>query len=315
MDPHIFAPLELKFAGDAALGEFSGYASVFGIPDAHGDVVMHGAFGESLTEQKSAGRPIPMHVMHAKFGGDGLPVGVWKSVEEDNHGLKVEGKISGMNTDAGRLIYERVKDGALGGLSIGYKVKPNGAVYGKKAGEPKRTLKSLHLGEISLVDQPSCGAARVLEIKGIKAAVAEAVGPDDGDPPEPFDLDGAVENLAAAILLLDRLMGSSVYAPSPGTKDFAVLMDALREAYEDLTGERTPPGLEGWKGALPPLRAVEKMLREEFKLSHAQARAVAERRFKSEPRDEGRAPANAPADSAALTDIRSTLVGFSLPKF
>ena len=29
---------------------------------------------------------------------------------------------------------ERVKDGALGGLSIGYKVKPGGAIIGKEAG-------------------------------------------------------------------------------------------------------------------------------------------------------------------------------------
>ena len=103
--------------------------------------------------------------MHKIYGGDGLPVGVWTNLEEDDHGLKVEGKISGMNTDGGRLLFERIKDGALGGLSIGYRVKPDGAVVGKKAGEPKRTLMNLDLKEISLVDSPSNAHSRVDQIK------------------------------------------------------------------------------------------------------------------------------------------------------
>lgn len=140
--------------------------------DSHGDVIRPGAFAETLAERKAAGRAIPMHVMHAFLGGDGLPVGVWKSVEEDSLGLRVTGKISGMNTDAGRMTAERIKDGAYGGLSIGYEVRPNGAVMGKAANEPKRTLKALQLHEISLVTTPSHADAR---IDGHKSAGAHQV--------------------------------------------------------------------------------------------------------------------------------------------
>ena len=45
-----------------------------------------------------------MHVMHRVYGGDGLAGrrgGL--TLAEDDHGLKVDGKISGMNTDGGRL--------------------------------------------------------------------------------------------------------------------------------------------------------------------------------------------------------------------
>src|SRR4051794_7976184 len=120
---HFYAPLEVKFTDTGApAGVFSGYGAVFGNVDSHGDVIKPGAFAESIAQSKASGRPVPMHLMHRIFGGDGLPVGVWTNLAEDDHGLKVDGKISGMNTDGGRLLFERVKDGALGGLSIGYKV-------------------------------------------------------------------------------------------------------------------------------------------------------------------------------------------------
>ena len=164
----LLAPFEVKFSLDGALGEFTGYASTFDVQDSHGDVVRRGAFERSLAERKAAGRPLPMHVMHRFMGGDGVPVGVWKSVEEDAKGLKVHGKISGMNTDGGRLLYERVKDGALGGLSIGYRLQENGATYGKKPGEPKRILTGVHLKEISLVDDPSNPLTRVDAVKRVE---------------------------------------------------------------------------------------------------------------------------------------------------
>ena len=174
----LFAPLEFKFASDGALGEFTGYGSVYNVQDSHGDVVKPGAFAQSLADYKATGRSIPMHVMHRIYGGDGTPAGVWKSVEEDAKGLKVHGKISGMNTDGGRLLYEKVKDGALPGLSIGYRVMPNGATYGKKPGEPKRTLTNLGLKEISLVDAPSNHLTNVDSVKSFfstKAEIEEAL--------------------------------------------------------------------------------------------------------------------------------------------
>lgn len=306
MQPDVFvAPLELKFAENAAEGVFSGYGAMFGNVDSHGDVILPGAFRESLAERKSQGRGVPMHVMHGVYGGDGVPVGVWTSVEEDDKGLRVEGKLSGMNTDAGRMRYELVKDGALGGLSIGYRVKKNGATYGQKPGEPKRTLKSLHLGEISLVDDPSNAQARVMEMKRLARAELKASVLTDPDTAT------AAERLEAALRIHDGFMGSYFYGQS--AKDGALLMDALRDAYQALTGSRAPDGLTGWtKGALND-REVKAWLREELGLSHSQADAMAARLFsKASPRDEGRDQANTEA-KAVLTDLGSALTGFKLP--
>ncbi len=305
MQPDVFvAPLELKFADTQVAGSFSGYAAVFGNIDGHGDVIVPGAFMDSLAEKKAQGRGVPMHVMHGVFGGDGVPVGVWTSVEEDDRGLKVEGRLSGMNTDVGRMRYELIKDGALSGLSIGYRVKKNGVSYGQKPGEPKRTLKALHLGEISLVDDPSNAQARVTEMKRLARAEMKAQALTDPD------ISRAVERIESAIRLQDSFLAT--YFIGPSGKDGALLMDALRDAYEALTGSRAPDGLTGWTKGAPTEREVKAWLREEFELSHSQADAMAGRLFKAGPRDEGRDKAVS-EDRNALADLGSSLAGFKLP--
>jgi len=282
MNDLYLTPLEVKFTDGQPAGEFSGYGAVFGNVDAHGDIILPGAFADSIAERKAQGRPVPMHLMHRVYGGDGLPVGVWTDLSEDDKGLKVTGKISGMNTDAGRLLFERVKDGALGGLSIGYKVRPNGATYGKKPGDAKRTLKSLDLKEISLVDDPSNALSRVNEMKRLSF---KADGTDFA-----VDLEAAIDGVAAAISMQDKVMQS--YYGSGSAKDAALLMDRLRDAYEALTGARAPDGIEGWTKTAATLREIERMLREEFKLSRSQAAEIAARRFSLQTSGEGSDQAN-----------------------
>jgi HK97 family phage prohead protease len=159
------APLEVKFAAEAS-GEFEGYGAVFGNVDSHGDMIVPGAFAASLAQHKARGGLPTMYAQHGPaLGGDVLPVGVWTEMEEDARGLRVKGRISALDTDHGRRIRALVKDGALKGLSIGYRVPSNGAVYGKKPSEPRRTLKSLNLIEVSIVDVASNDLARVESIK------------------------------------------------------------------------------------------------------------------------------------------------------
>lgn len=291
----IVMPLELKFAGSPDAGEFEGYGAVFGNTDLHGDRILPGAFAGSLAEIKTGGRSIPMHVNHglSVLGGQ-RGIGVWQDMAEDAKGLRMKGKISGMNTDAGRHLFERVKDGAFPGLSIGYKVAPNGASYGQRAGEPRRTLKAVHLHEVSLVDSPANGSAL---IDGFKAALFQA------------DPGSAAASIASAMRLHDGLMTGGDYGYGPRGKSSAQIMNHMRDAHEALTGERAPIDLASWKAA-PTIRDVERLLREEFDLSHAEARAVAERRFKTAPRDEG--SRTAPDDAAALHDA---VAGFALPSF
>jgi len=161
-------PIELKFADNAPSGVFEGYASVFGVVDSHRDVMVPDAFKATIATMKARGFNVPMYIQHGVLGGtDNKPVGVWESIEEDQKGLAVKGRLLGLETDIGRYNFDLVKGGALRGISIAYRVPSGGATYGKTATEPRRKLKQVDLGHIALVDNPSNHMSFVSDIKSI----------------------------------------------------------------------------------------------------------------------------------------------------
>lgn len=166
MNRHVF-PLELRLAAaSAATGEIEGYASVFGVRDSHGDIIEPGAFRKTLATRESDGRPLPaMYMQHgAALGADPRPVGVWEAMSEDRKGLRVKGRLIGLDTDVGRYNLALVRDGAMRGLSIGFRVPTGGATRG---GDGIRRLSAVDLFEVSIVDAPSNARST---IDGLKAA-------------------------------------------------------------------------------------------------------------------------------------------------
>ena len=149
--------VELKLAADD--GTFTGYGSVFNIEDKGGDIVIPGAFAESLASQKTAGRLPAMLWQHRQAE----PIGVYTSMEEDAVGLKVTGKLA-LKTARGAEAYELMKMGALSGMSIGYRSRDDS--YDRVTGV--RTLKKLDLVELSLVTFPMNDASRVSGVKTIE---------------------------------------------------------------------------------------------------------------------------------------------------
>ena len=128
---------------------FAGYAAIFGRPDRGGDVVEAGAFAASLARGRGA---VPLLWQHAP----GRPIGRIDYLKEDGRGLRVIGRLSG--GAAGREAAALLKDGAVGGLSFGYRVRA-------AEGETPRRLKALELVEISLVTLPMQPRARVHAIE------------------------------------------------------------------------------------------------------------------------------------------------------
>lgn len=161
--------LEVKFATDNAdvkTGVLSGYGAVFGNKDSYGDVIAKGAFKHTLQEWQKRGSMPKMLLQHGGFIGpaeDGIPIGKWKAMSEDDTGLYVEGELFALDTQKGRYIYEGLKSGALDGLSIGYIARE--VAYGKKPEEPPRTLKKIDLLEVSIVTFPANSEARVDAVK------------------------------------------------------------------------------------------------------------------------------------------------------
>lgn len=161
-----FAPLELKFGDGDEPGVFEGYGAVFGNVDSYGDVIVKGAFKETLRDWKKQKRLPPMLVQHGGWmmsDSDGLPIGKWESMEEDNTGLLVKGRLINLDTERGKSIYGAMKEGVLDGMSIGYRAKE--FEMGTKPDEPRRKLKKIDLVELSVVTFPANGAARVASVK------------------------------------------------------------------------------------------------------------------------------------------------------
>jgi len=91
-------------------GSFSGYASVFGLPDLGNDVIERGAFARSLAKGGVSG--VRMLWQHDAAE----PIGVWTAIREDARGLYVEGRLAKgvarardalelMRRRAGRLVH------------------------------------------------------------------------------------------------------------------------------------------------------------------------------------------------------------------
>ena len=150
---------ELKANGDT--GTFEGYGSIFNITDRGGDIIVPGAFTDTLAAQKAAGRMPAMLWQHRQAE----PIGVYTSMEEDSVGLKVRGQLA-LKTARGAEAYELMKMGALSGMSIGYRSRDDS--YDRVTGV--RTLKKLDLVELSLVTFPMNDASR---ISSVKSAIEE----------------------------------------------------------------------------------------------------------------------------------------------
>lgn len=159
--------LEVKFAGDEAGMTFSGYGAVFDNVDSYGDVIVKGAFRDTLRDARKSGNWPAMLSQHGGWaiGADDLtPIGIWTNLEEDEKGLMVEGKLA--DTARGREAYALLKmqpRPAITGLSIGYIAKK--FTVGTKPEEPRRKLEKVELMEISLVTWPANSKARVGQVK------------------------------------------------------------------------------------------------------------------------------------------------------
>jgi len=125
----------------------TGSASRWGVADLAGDVVVPGAFAASVARRGPGG--VRMLYQH----GERSPVGVWTRIEEDDRGLRVEGRILDL-TPEGRMAAALVRAGCLDGLSIGFR-----AVRARRDGR-LRVLAEVDLWEVSLVTFPMLPGAR-----------------------------------------------------------------------------------------------------------------------------------------------------------
>ena len=169
----------VKFKTDGlAEGEFIGYASVFGNKDSYGDVVIKGAFANTLAEWERKGVPIPLLWGHNTADPD-FNLGEIVEATEDDRGLKVHGKLD-MESPKSAQTYRLLKSGRVNQMSFAYHVV-DGA-YIQPEGDDKTwrdayyELRELDLYEVSIVPIGANQETEILAVKAIASAMRAKAG-------------------------------------------------------------------------------------------------------------------------------------------
>ena len=156
-----------------------GYASLFGVTDQGGDMVLPGAYAASLQRLAARGAKVKMLWQH----DPAQPIGIWDEVHEDATGLWVKGRLLPEVARA-REAVALLAAGAIDGLSIGYRT-----LKAERDGKGQRRLAELELWEVSLVTFPMLTSARVQAkgddpgsaMRGMAAALRDAARALAGD--------------------------------------------------------------------------------------------------------------------------------------
>lgn len=147
-------PMEIKEISDE--GYFSGYGSVFDVVDDWDDVIVRGAFAETL--QKKTPVMLWQH-------DSAEPIGVYERIREDEIGLWLEGRLL-LDIEKGREAHILLKNRAIRGLSIGF--LPLAWEWETRDNTRVRILKDIDLWEVSLVTFPANPKAVVDEVKTVR---------------------------------------------------------------------------------------------------------------------------------------------------
>lgn len=139
-------------------GSFSGYASVAGVVDSGNDIVEKGAFTADLPEFLTHG------FIGQGHNWDGQPIGTVAEAYEDDHGLFLRGEYHStpQAQQVRQIAIERMQRGKSVGLSIGFKINPEGKSVDD---EGHRRLSSIKLFEVSHVNVPMLRPAGLTDIK------------------------------------------------------------------------------------------------------------------------------------------------------
>ena len=159
---YLTVPLQLK--SNLETRELEGHGSIFGNVDLGDDIVVRGAFRQTLANAAKSGDMPGMYWMHDPL----RPIGAWSEMREDDVGLYVKGQIA--DTALGNEVRELMRIGAVRKLSIGYKATD--VDYDSKG---HRLLKSVNLRDVSPVSIAMNPLAKISSFKSQLSADGEYV--------------------------------------------------------------------------------------------------------------------------------------------
>lgn len=134
-------------------GEIEGYGSIFNNVDLHGDVILNGAFSESL----STNSKIKLLWQH----DPNSPIGIISEIEETDVGLYIKAVLN-LEIPKAKEAYLMIKSGIIDGLSIGFEAEECSVV------NDVRYIEKAKLWEVSIVTFPANQEALITDCKSIE---------------------------------------------------------------------------------------------------------------------------------------------------
>jgi HK97 family phage prohead protease len=169
---HKTCPVQIKAAGTAdglEDGQFRAVVSVFNNRDSVGDVVMPGAFTDTLQEWKASGDSIPIYWSHQMHDPD-FNIGYVLDAAETDQGLEVLGQLD-LDPEApakARQVYRLLKGRRVTQFSFAYDVLEGGPA--EHDGQSVIELRKLKLYEVG---PTPIGANQETELLDVKAAALQ----------------------------------------------------------------------------------------------------------------------------------------------
>lgn len=159
------ADIKIKAGPDDGLadGQFEAYASVFGNVDSYGDVVVKGAFADTLAAWKESGNKLPALFGH-RFDDPDYNIGHVEEAIEDDRGLKVRVQLD-LESPKAMQTYRLLKGRRISQMSYAYDVVEGSPAKSEELGDYFE-LRKLKLHEVSVVP---IGANQETEVLGVKA--------------------------------------------------------------------------------------------------------------------------------------------------
>lgn len=199
------------------------YASVFDNVDSHNDIIVKGAYADTLKAWAEKGAPIPSYYNHGAFSNDPHDnVGFLAEAKEDDYGLKVRMALDVAHNAKAAYAHRLIKQDRMRELSVGYIAKSWELVHedGKREWEYTRKLTALDLLEVSVVSVASNPLATVTA-KAAQLLYGEA------EEDESIDEDEADEKATIDDEQLTVLLDELTTAKTAFDAAFTTLSDAV----------------------------------------------------------------------------------------
>lgn len=184
------AGLELRNKEGAGLPRITGYAAVFGLSDnlgGHKEKVLPGAFTRTLEHRGGGQGSDPIKAFHNH--NQDIVIGSTHAapptlrVEQDDTGLAHE--IDPPDNAWGRPIIDAIERGDIDGMSIGFRVPQDGAVWATDVdGTEVREISQIILAEVSTVSGWPAFPQTSVEVRSL---MAELLGVETEEVPDTTD--------------------------------------------------------------------------------------------------------------------------------